>query len=68
MLVLTRQIGEEIVIGENIRIVLLRIKGKQARIGIDAPPEVQVDRSEVKQRRSESVCRPQGAREMALVS
>ena len=51
MLVLTRHIGQEIVIGNNIRVVLLEVRGEQARIGIDAPPSVRVDRLEVQLRR-----------------
>ena len=50
MLVLSRKIGEPIVIGENIRLTILAIKGNQVRIGIDAPPEVRVDREEVARR------------------
>jgi len=51
MLVLTRHVGQEIVIGNDIRIVLLEVRGEQARIGIDAPPAVRVDRLEVQLRR-----------------
>ena len=51
MLVLTRHVGQEIVIGNNIRVVLLEVRGEQARIGIDAPPSVRVDRLEVQLRR-----------------
>ena len=51
MLVLTRHVGQEIVIGNDVRIVLLEVRGEQARIGIDAPPSVRVDRLEVQLRR-----------------
>jgi carbon storage regulator len=51
MLVLTRHVGQEIVIGNDIRVVLLEVRGEQARIGIDAPPSVRVDRLEVQLRR-----------------
>ncbi len=47
MLVLTRKPGESIVIGQNIVITVIEIKGGQVRIGIDAPREVQVHREEV---------------------
>ena len=47
MLVLTRRIGEEIVIADNIRVVLLSVKGKQARLGVTAPPLVPVFRQEL---------------------
>ena len=53
MLVLTRQIGEEIVIDGNIRIVVTAIKGGKVRLGISAPPAVTVDRKEVHERRAE---------------
>ncbi|MHB8770861.1 MAG: carbon storage regulator CsrA [Syntrophales bacterium] len=47
MLILTRKLGESIQIGDNIRITFLDIKGKQLRIGIEAPKEVMVHREEV---------------------
>ncbi len=47
MLVLTRRPGESIVVGQNIIITVIEIKGGQVRIGIDAPREVQVHREEV---------------------
>ena len=50
MLILTRKVGEKLVIGENVTVTVLGIKGNQIRIGIDAPPEVQVHREEIFQR------------------
>ncbi len=47
MLVLSRKIGEEIVINGSIRVTIVAVKGNQIRIGITAPPEVRVDREEV---------------------
>jgi carbon storage regulator len=47
MLILTRRLGESIQIGDDIRITFLDIKGKQIRIGIEAPKEVMVHREEV---------------------
>lgn len=47
MLVLTRRPGESIVVGENIVITVIEIKGGQVRIGIDAPREVDVYREEI---------------------
>jgi carbon storage regulator len=52
MLVLTRRIGEEIVIGEQIRLVVAAIQGDHVRLGICAPATVRVDRQEVHERRS----------------
>ena len=53
MLVLSRKIGEEIVIDGRIRVVITSIKGDKIRVGITAPPDVRVDRAEVHQRRAE---------------
>jgi carbon storage regulator len=50
MLVLTRRLGEEIIIGGNIRVKITAVKGDKVRIGIAAPPEIRVDREEVHQR------------------
>ncbi len=47
MLVLTREVGQTIVIGNDIRITVVQVKGEQARIGIDAPRSVPVNRLEV---------------------
>ena len=47
MLVLTRKANEEILIGDNIRITLVRIKGNSVRVGIEAPRDVRVVRGEL---------------------
>jgi carbon storage regulator len=47
MLVLTRRIGEEIVIGDNIRVAVVAIRGQSIRVGITAPPSVRVARLEL---------------------
>ncbi|MCA9082806.1 MAG: carbon storage regulator [Planctomycetaceae bacterium] len=47
MLVLTRKSGEEIIIGEEIRIRIVEINGGRIRIGIEAPNDVRVLRSEI---------------------
>jgi flagellar assembly factor FliW len=52
VLILTRKIGESILVGDNIRLVVLEIRGKQIRLGIDAPPDIVVLREEVAQRLS----------------
>ena len=49
MLVLTRKIGETITIDDHIKITVVQIKGKQARIGIDAPKETKIYREEIYQ-------------------
>jgi cold-inducible RNA-binding protein len=48
MLVLTRKIGEDIVIGKDIHVTVVAIKGENARIGITAPQNVVVDREEAR--------------------
>jgi carbon storage regulator len=53
MLVLSRRPGEEIVIGDNIRVTILAVNGDHVRLGIAAPPAVTVDRKEVHERRAE---------------
>jgi carbon storage regulator len=53
MLVLTRRVGEEIVIDGNIRVIVTAVKGDKVRLGIIAPPSVPVDRKEVHERRAE---------------
>lgn len=47
MLVLTRKLGESIAIDDNIKIMVVQIKGKQVRLGIQAPKETKIHRQEV---------------------
>ena len=53
MLVLSRRLGEEIVIDGNIRVTIVGLKGNRVRVGISAPSSVPVDRAEVHERRGE---------------
>jgi carbon storage regulator len=51
MLVLVRAKGESILIGDDVEVCLLSLNGKEARIGINAPRNVAVDRREVRDRK-----------------
>ena len=50
MLVLSRRVGEEIVIGDGIRVTVVAVQGDRVRLGVTAPNDVRVDRLEVRQR------------------
>ena len=56
MLVLTRKIGERIVIGERIEIVVGRVDGKKVRLGINAPQDVSIRRPEDQKRSQDGHC------------
>lgn len=47
MLVLSRKVGEEIVIGDRIRVKVLSVRGNQIRLGFTAPQDVQIQREEL---------------------
>jgi carbon storage regulator len=50
MLILTRRISESVIIGDEVKITVLGVKGNQVRLGIDAPKTVSVHREEIYQR------------------
>lgn len=51
MLILTRRVGEAIMIGPQIEVMIMGVHGNQVRIGISAPKEISVDREEVRMRK-----------------
>ncbi|GIW86654.1 MAG: hypothetical protein KatS3mg108_0978 [Isosphaeraceae bacterium] len=52
MLVLGRKLGEQIWVGDQIRITVVKLDNQSVRLGIEAPPHIRVDRAEVRQSRA----------------
>ncbi|MCC6301576.1 MAG: carbon storage regulator CsrA [Gammaproteobacteria bacterium] len=50
MLILTRRVGETLVIGDDVTVTVLSVRGNQVRIGVNAPKDVTVHREEIYQR------------------
>lgn len=50
MLILTRRVGETLMVGDDVTVTVLGVKGNQVRIGVDAPKDVAVHREEIYQR------------------
>jgi len=50
MLILTRRVGETLMIGDSVTITVLGVKGNQVRLGVNAPKDVSVHREEIYQR------------------
>jgi len=48
LLILTRKLGEVIIIGDHIKVTVIQIRGKQIRLGIEAPPDFLISRDEDK--------------------
>ena len=48
--ILTRRVGETLCIGDDVQVIVMSVNGNQVRIGIKAPKEMRVDRSEIRER------------------
>ena len=50
MLILTRRVGETLIIGDDVSVTVLGVRGNQVRLGVDAPKDVAVHREEIYQK------------------
>lgn len=62
MLILTRRVGETLIIGDDVVITVLGVKGNQVRIGINAPKEVSIHREEIYNRIHQATEKPDEAK------
>lgn len=60
MLILTRRVGETLMIGDDVSVTVLGVKGNQVRIGVNAPKDVAVHREEIYRRIEDEKKQPQG--------
>lgn len=63
MLILTRRVGETLMIGDDISVTVLGVKGNQVRVGVNAPRDVAVHREEIYDRIQKEVAQPIAAEE-----
>jgi len=66
MLILTRRVGESLMIGDDVTITVLGVKGNQVRIGVKAPKEVAVHREEILNRIEEASAEKESVSEPSL--
>ncbi|MDB2448869.1 carbon storage regulator CsrA [bacterium] len=60
MLILTRRVGETLMVGDEVTVTVLGVKGNQVRIGVNAPKDVAVHREEIYQRIQREMGQPEG--------
>lgn len=58
MLIITRRVGERLMIGDDVVVAVLGVKGNQVRIGVEAPKNVAVDREEIHERKKAGLPAP----------
>ena len=59
MIILTRKIGQKIIINDEITVTVLNRKGKVTTLGIDAPKHCRIDREEIYKKKKEDLCKDQ---------